>query len=68
MNIARAVPTTAAIIAAEATTATPAGSHRRLAPRNAQASDQADDADRGGASRGDPDDHQLVVGHASSQR
>ena len=37
MNIARAVPITAAIIAAEATTATPAGSQRRLAPRNTQA-------------------------------
>ena len=32
--MARAVPMTAAIIAAAATTATPAGNHRRLAPRN----------------------------------
>ena len=66
--MARAVPITAAIIAAEATTATPAGSHRRLAPRNAQAAISPTTPTAAAQPAAISDDDDLVVRHESSQR
>ena len=66
--MARAVPITAAIIAAEATTATPAGSQRRLAPRKTQATTRPMTPTEAAQPGGDRDDDHLVVGHAASSQ